>query len=120
MCSRMPRRFIRCRCNSTEEDILFSGRTEEIRITLMSSIDQLSYFLDEYFLQPIGIKQRLMQLQRFFCEFLIQVCISGDFTAKADHCCCVGGGDHRSTAVLASNTHRRAILRSPKNHWFSK
>ena len=49
-----------------QEDILFSGRTEEMRITLISSIDQLGYFLDEYVLQPIGIKQRLMQLQRFF------------------------------------------------------
>ena len=48
--------------------ILFSGRTEEIRITLISSIDQLGYFLDEYVLQPIGIKQRLMQLQRFIRE----------------------------------------------------
>ena len=51
---------------SAAADILFSGRTEEIRITLISSIDQLGYFLDEYVLQPIGIKQRLMQLQRLF------------------------------------------------------
>ena len=51
---------------STEEEILFSGRTEEMRITLISSIDQPGYFLDEYVLQPIGIKQRLMQLHRLF------------------------------------------------------
>src|SRR6478609_1381911 len=120
MCSRMPFRLTRCRYINTAAEKLFSGRTEEIRITLISSIDQLSYFLDEHLLQPIGIKQRLMQLQRFFCEPLIQLCISGDFTAKADHFCSVGGGDHRSTAVLASNTHRRAILWSPKNDWLSK
>src|SRR5437762_4766657 len=85
-----------------------------------SSIDQLGYFLDEYVLQPIGIKQRLMQLQRLFRELLIQLCISGDITAKADHCGSVGGGNHGSPAVLASHTHRRAILRSPKNNWLSK
>ena len=52
--------------STLQQTKLFSGRTEEIRITLISSIDQLGYFLDEYVLQPIGIKQRLMQLQRFF------------------------------------------------------
>src|SRR6476661_8410712 len=120
MCSRMPLRLTRCRCINTAAEKLFSGRTEEIRITLISSIDQLGYFLDEYVLQPIGIKQRLMQLQRLFCELLVQLCICGDFTAKANHCRSVSNGDHRSPAVLASNTHRRAILWSPKNHWFSK
>src|SRR6476469_1061343 len=120
MCSRIPLRLTRCRCINTAAEKLFSGRTEEIRITLISSIGQLGYFLDEYVLQPIGIKQSLMQLQRLFCEVLFQLCVSGNFTAKADHCRIASTADHRSPAVLASNTHRRATLWSPKNHWFSK
>ena len=103
------------------QDILFSGRTEEIRITLISSIDQLGYFLDEYVLQPIGIKQRLMQLQRFFRELLTSALNLRQFDGKETTTASASAaGDDRSTAVLASHTHRRAILWSPKNHWFSK
>ena len=46
-------------------------------------MDQLGYFVDEYVLQPIGIKQRLMQSRGFMRKLFAPRCVIGDLTFRA-------------------------------------